>query len=79
MDASTKTTIMNMEEIKPKPVDQRVRRVRQAKLKAVMVLLFVVTLILECANSTLTTKCETQSDVKLNLMLHLHLLLQIYP
>ena len=62
MDASTKTTIMNMEEIIPEPVDQRVRGVRGAKLKAVMVLLFVVTLVLECANLTLTTKCETQSD-----------------
>ena len=51
-----------MEEIKPEPVDQRVRGVRCAELKAVMVLLFVVRLVVECANLTLTTKCETQSD-----------------
>ena len=62
MDTSTKTTMMDMEEVRHKPVDRRGRNVMGVKLKTALILLFVVTLLLECANLTLTTKCETHSD-----------------
>ena len=51
-----------MEEIRHEPVDRRGHGVMGVKLKTALILLFVVTLLLECANLTLTTKCETQSD-----------------
>ena len=62
MDASTKTSMMNMEEVTHEPVDRRGHGVMGTKIKTALVLLFVVTLLLECANLTLTTKCETHSD-----------------
>ena len=60
MEGSAKTTMMDMEEIKHE-VNGR-PRVAGVKLKSALVILFVVTLLLECANLTLTTKCETRSD-----------------
>ena len=62
MDTSTKATMMNMEEVRHEPVDQHCRSVMGVKLKSALILLFVVTLLLECANLTLTTKCETHLD-----------------
>ena len=61
MEASAKTTMMDMEEIKHE-VNGR-PRVAGVKLKSALVILFVVTLLLECANLTLTTKCETRSVI----------------
>ena len=51
-----------MDEVTHVPADSRGRGVMGVKLKTALVFLFVVTLLLECANLTLTTKCETQSD-----------------
>ena len=62
MATSVKNNMIELEEIKPKLSLPNVDRGTGLKLKYSLIILFVITLLLECANLTLTSKCESHSD-----------------